>query len=96
MGSRKPRESSATSQIVGGLHRWLFTRCEIATSSPRGLDDWVYGFVVYRVVSEVSDQGKLVVVLKGLLREIVVGGKFRIRIKRHFKESRVETYPDPS
>ncbi|MCQ3807106.1 MAG: hypothetical protein OXB92_04270 [Acidimicrobiaceae bacterium] len=68
----------------------------VATSSPRGLANWFHDRVWHHVVSELHDRDNIVIVDKGPLREIVVDGTYRVRIKRHDKKGRVNTYPTQS
>ncbi len=68
----------------------------VATSSPRGLANWFHDRVWHHVVSELHDRDNIVIVDKGPLREIVVDGTCRVRIKRHDKKGRVNTYPTQS
>ena len=68
----------------------------VATSSPRGLANWFHDRAWHHVVSELHDRDNIVIVDKGPVREIVVDGTYRVRIKRHDKKGRVNTYPTQS
>ena len=65
----------------------------VVESSPRGIANWIHDRIWHHVVSGLDDLDNIMVVNKGPLREIVVDGAFRIRIKRHDKTGRVSTYP---
>lgn len=65
----------------------------VATSSPRGLANWFHDRAWHHVVTELQDRDDVVVVDKGPVRELVVNGTYRIRIKRHDTKGRVSTYP---
>ena len=65
----------------------------VATSSSRGLANWVHDRMWYHVVSSLEHLDHIFIVDKGPVREIVVEGTYRIRLKRHDKRGRVRTYP---
>lgn len=65
----------------------------VATSSPRGLANWIHDRIWHHVVSDLHDLDNVVIVDRGPVREIVVDGTYRIRIKRHDRRGRVSTYP---
>lgn len=65
----------------------------VATSSSRGMANWFHDRVWHQVVSDLQDLDNLVIVDKGPVREIVVDGTYRVRIKRHDKKGRVSSYP---
>lgn len=65
----------------------------VATSSSRGLANWFHDRVWHHLVSDLQDLDNVVIVDKGPVREIVVDGTYRVRIKRHDRRGRVSTYP---
>ena len=65
----------------------------VATSSSRGMANWFHDRVWHHVVSDLEDLHNVVVVDKGPVREIFVNGTYRVRIKRHDKKGRVNSYP---
>ncbi len=64
----------------------------VATSSPRGLANWLHDRMWHHLTSEVADLDNVFVLDKGPLREIVVDGTYRIRVKRHTKRGQVSAY----
>ena len=65
----------------------------VATSGSRGLANWFHDRVWHHLVSDLQDLDNVVIVDKGPVREIVVDGTYRVRIKRHDRRGRVSTYP---
>lgn len=65
----------------------------VATSSPRGLANWLHDRMWHHLTSEVGHLDNVFILEKGTLREIVVEGTYRIRVKRHNKRGQVSAYP---
>lgn len=65
----------------------------VATSSSRGMANWFHDRIWHHVVVELEPYDHIVIVDKGPTREIIVDGKYRIRVKRHDRKGRVSTYP---
>ena len=68
----------------------------VAESSSRGLANWIHDRLWYHLVVLLDDVHGVFFLDKGATREISVGVNYRIRIKRHRRESEVSTYPTPT
>jgi hypothetical protein len=64
-----------------------------ATSSERGLANWIHDRYWSHLAGLLGDAPDVIVVDKEPLREVCVGVRYRIRIKRHQQDGSVSTYP---
>jgi hypothetical protein len=63
--------------------------------SPRGLANWISDRLWAHVCTGLDDVDEVEAVEKGVIRELVLGSKLRLRIKRHHVDGAVSTYPTP-
>jgi hypothetical protein len=61
--------------------------------SPRGLANWISDRLWAHVCTGLDDVDEVEAFQKGVIREIVLGTKLRLRIKRHHLDGAVSTYP---
>ena len=64
-----------------------------AQSSTRGLANWIHDRVWYHTCRRLDSVEDVVLYEKGGLREFIVRGRYRLRVKRHRPPAAVSTYP---
>ena len=76
------------------LARYRRTSPDIAAqSSARGLANWIHDRVWHHICRLLDDVEDVVLHEKGVIRELVVRDRYRLRVKRHHPPARVSTYP---
>lgn len=65
----------------------------VASSSERGLANWISDRVWDHLVRATDDLGEVVLREHGSTREIIVGNRIRMRVKRHDLNGAITTYP---
>jgi hypothetical protein len=68
----------------------------VAMSSERGLASWIHDRMWTHAVGLVEGVEEVAVIDKEPIREIFVGTRYRIRLKRHQDDGAVSTYPTPT
>lgn len=66
---------------------WVADHCE------RGLAGWIHDRLWAHVLAEFQDIDEVTIVDREPLRELYVGIKYRVRVKRHHSDGRVASYP---
>lgn len=65
----------------------------VATSSERGLANWIHDRLWLHAVSELDSLPEVTIFDNGVTREIHCGTEYRFRAKRHDEASNVQSYP---
>lgn len=65
----------------------------VAQSSSRGLANWIHDRLWHHVARLLIDIPEVEVYEKGATRELIIGGRYRVRVKRHGIGASVSTYP---
>lgn len=64
-----------------------------AQASSRGSANWIHDRLWHHVRALLDDVDDVLLIDLGVTREIVLGGRYRIRMKRHRPPAQVATYP---
>ncbi len=64
-----------------------------AQSSARGLANWIHDRVWHHTCQLLDSVDGVVLYEKGVVREIIVNDRYRLRVKRHRAPAAVSTYP---
>lgn len=65
----------------------------VADASERGLANWIHDRVWAHLLVQVDGIEEVAIVDREPMREMYVGTKFRVRVKRHHTDGLVSTYP---
>lgn len=64
-----------------------------AQASSRGSANWIHDRLWHHVRALLDDVDEVFLIDLGVTREVVLGGRYRIRMKRHHPPAQVATYP---
>ncbi len=64
-----------------------------AQASSRGSANWIHDRLWHHVRALLDDIDDVLLIDLGVTREVVLGGRYRIRMKRHHPPAQVATYP---
>lgn len=64
-----------------------------AQASSRGSANWIHDRLWHHVRALLDDVDDVLLIDLGVTREVVLGGRYRIRMKRHHPPAQVATYP---
>lgn len=67
-----------------------------AQASSRGSANWIHDRLWHHVRALLDDVDDVLLIDLGVTREVVLGGRYRIRMKRHHPPAQVATYPTPT
>jgi hypothetical protein len=65
----------------------------VADSSDRGLSNWIHDRLWAHLRRALDDMDAVLLVDGGVTREVMVGTRYRARVKRHGTRDRVRSYP---
>lgn len=67
-----------------------------ASHGPRGLANWIHDQMWRHVVAALDEHPAVELVEAGATREVIVGDRFRIRVKRHGADGSTSSYATPT
>ncbi len=65
----------------------------VSQHSARGLANWIHDHLWHHVATNLGEQDHVKILDKGATRELVIHGRYRVRVKRHDQTGSVRTYP---